>query len=242
MPDFVMVIATLNEQKYIEGLIKSSNKLLSHMFKNYIIVVIDESSTDNTVKIVKKIMKKNKSVNLIENRVAASRGLDVRYAMSKYDSKLYFYIDADLEPTLIYLKDAINSYNKGCEYVTGSRYVDESLLKRPPLRKFVSKTYNRLINIIFGDKILDHQCGFKLFGKKAFKIMEKVSTERHWMWDTEINLIMTYNKINICEIPIKWVERRGNKTSIRRLINDIWTSSLGIIRLFYRFRIRDEYS
>jgi len=242
MLDFVMVIPTLNEQKYIGALVDTSNKLLRTMFKSYMIVVVDESSTDNTIKIMKSIMKENKSVNLIGNRTPASRGLDVRYAMSKYDSKLYFCIDADLEPTVKYLKDAVKAYNSGCEYVTGSRYINEKLVKRPPLRKLVSKSYNKLINIIFNDKVRDHQCGFKLFSKKAFKIAESASKERHWMWDTEVNLIMSYSDLKICEIPIEWTERRGNRTPIRRLLTDICTSIPGIFVLFYRFRIKKEYS
>lgn len=242
MLDFVMVIPTLNEERYIAEIVKSSDKLLSSMFKSYKIVVVDESSTDATTKIIKALMKTHKTLALISGRTPGNRGLDVRYGLSKYDSRLYFFTDADLKPSLPYIRNMVKAQKSGCDVITGSRYIEENLISRPPLRKAVSKSYNLILNILFDEGIKDHQCGFKLFSKKAFRLINKLSRERHWCWDAESLFIAHYNNMKICEIPIVFIERRSGRTSIKRLLSDVSIYAPGTARLFYRFRIIKKYS
>ncbi len=241
MLDFVMVVPTLNEQRYVGEMVEGADLLLSSLFKSYRIVVVDESSKDATVDIVKRLMKRHKSLNLIESRTPGNRGLDVRYAMSRYDSKLYFFSDADLKPSLPYIKKMIKAYKNDCDVVTGSRYVAGASVSRPPLRKAVSKCYNLMLNILFGENIKDHQCGFKLFSRKAFRIINRKSVENHWMWDVEVFLIALSNGMRIGEVPVRMRERRSRRTPIKRLMSDVSIHGPGILRLFYRYRMLNEY-
>lgn len=242
MLDFVMVIPTLNEERYIGEMLAAADKQLSEMFKKYRIVVVDESSKDATTKIVRQFMRTHKSVALISGRKPANRGFDVEYGMSKYDAKAYFYIDADLKPSLPYLNNAIKRFRNGCDVVTGSKYANESIAKRPPLRTAVSKSYNLMVNLVFGDNILDHQCGFKLFNRNAFSIIKKRSKEKHWVWDTEVLLIAHYNNLKVCEIPILMKERKwAKRTPLKRLLKDVAEFTTGLSKMFYRFKIMKEY-
>jgi glycosyltransferase AglD len=242
MLDFVMVVPTLNEEVYIGEIVSSADALLGRMFRHYRIVVVDESSTDRTVQIVRQLMRRHKSLRLIDRRTPGNRGLDARYGMSKFDARLYFYIDADLKPSLPYLRELVKKGREGYDVVTGSRYVDEGLVRRPPLRTAVSKCYNLLLNILFGEDIKDHQCGFKLFSRRAFVHINRQSEENHWMWDVEIFLIAQCNRLSICEVPIVYIERKSKRTPILRLLKDIRIHSPGIARLYYRYRIRKECS
>lgn len=241
MLEFLLVIPTLNEERYIGEIIESSDKLLKSMFKNYKIVVVDESSTDDTVKIIKKIFSRYKSLRLIEGRTPGNRGFDVRYAMSKYDSRMYFFTDADQKPGIPYLRKLIDASKNGCDVVTGSRYANEKLTKRPPLRKTVSKSYNYLLNVLFNDDIKDHQCGFKLFNRKAFRLINELSEEKHWCWDAETLYIAKWHNLKICEVPILFTERKSNRTPIVRLVRDILIYAPGTARLYYRFKIVKRY-
>lgn len=243
MLDFVMVIPTLNEERYIGEMLIAANRQLSKAFRSYKIVVVDESSKDKTAEIVRKFIKAHRSVALISGRKPGNRGFDVKYGMSKYEAKAYFFIDADLKPSLPYLGNAMRHLGKGCEVVTGSKYANESMARRPPLRTAVSKSYNLIVNLLFGDSILDHQCGFKLFSSKAFKIIKKASKERHWVWDTEVLLIARYNGLKVCEMPILMKERKwAKRTPLKRLFKDIAEFTSGLAKMFYRFRILKEYS
>jgi glycosyltransferase involved in cell wall biosynthesis len=238
----VLVIPTFNEGRYITEILDSSDKILSKLFDDYKIVVVDASTDNATKHITNKFIAKNKRIAIIRRNKRGQRGLDVIYAMSQYKSRLYFYIDADLTPSLRYLRKAIKEYDKGYQLVLGSRYLDRRLLKRPKLRKMVSLGYNKMIRIMFGDQIKDHQCGFKLFDENVLSVIKEKGKEKHWAWDTEMILITYYNKFRIKEIPIRWVERRSDVTSLKRLIKDISLFLPSILSMLYRFRILRDYN
>ncbi|MGA3020723.1 MAG: glycosyltransferase [Candidatus Micrarchaeales archaeon] len=241
MLDFLLVIPTLNEKDYVEEMLNGAIKLIDPLFKKYLIVVVDASSDDGTEEIIKRMMKTNPQIRLIRRKLRGQRGADVMYGMSRYESKLYLYIDTDLYPSLGYLKDLLAAYEKGCDVVLGSRYLKSSRLHRPPLRYAFSKIYNSLINLLFWDGVKDHQIGFRLFDRKAFTLLYENCREKHWAWDTEVILLAHFNHLKICEVPIRWVERRNKKTSLRRLSKDILIFTPSIVRLFYRFRIANEF-
>jgi dolichol-phosphate mannosyltransferase len=241
MLDFLLVIPTLNEKNYVEEMLNGAIKFVGPLFKKYIIVVVDASSDDGTEEIIERMMKTNPQIRLIRRKRRGQRGADVMYGMSRYESKLYSYIDTDLYPSLGYLKSMLAAHEKDYDMVLGSRYLKSSQLHRPPLRYIFSKLYNLLINLLFWDRVKDHQIGFRLFDRKAFTLLYKNCREKHWAWDTEAILIAHFNHLKICEIPIRWVERRNKKTSLRRLFNDIIIFTPSIIRLFYRFRIANEF-
>ena len=161
--------------------------------------------------------------------------------MHRYRAKTYCYVDADLLPSMHHMKELLKRYDKGYDVVLASRYKNGSLLKRPPLRKAVSLAYNKMINILFDESIRDHQCGFKLFSARAFRLIYRNSEENHWVWDTEAILLAHYNGMRICEVPVIWEERRSKSTSVVRLLKDIGIFIPGMARLFYRFRIRREF-
>lgn len=241
MLDFLLVIPTFNEEKFIEDMISSSDKMLSKMYRNYRIVIIDAHSTDATIRMVKNIARKMPTVEIFETGIRGKRGRDVLYGMHKFSSRLYCYMDADLSPSVSHIRDLVREQEKGYDVVLASRYSYGSVLKRPPLRKTVSLAYNKAINLIFGDVVSDHQCGFKLFSKKAFDKIYASSKEDHWAWDTEAILLAHYKGLSMHEVPIKWSERRASRTGIARLLKDVCIFIPGIARLFYRFRIRRSF-
>ncbi len=239
MLDFLLVIPTMNEEKYIAEILKETEAMLKKIFSNYKIVIVDASSHKSTITLLKNLTKNNKDVELITGRKPYNKGGDVMYTFSRYDSKLYCFIDSDLAPSIEYLKQMLSYYSHKCDLTIGSRYADGAVVCRPKLRLFVSVLYNKLINIFFGDKIKDHQCGLKMFNRKALMIIKKFSQENHFAWDTESILICTYKGLKLCEMPIYWVERRGKKTSIRRLLNDTLVFIPAMMRMFYRFKVKD---
>ena len=242
MFEFLLVIPTLNEDKYIGSMLSNSEKELRSIYSDgrFLIVVADAGSEDATISVVERFMKNHRNVVLTRSSHIAERGYDVMHAMSMHKSKLYCYIDADLAPSLPYLKRAITKSAEGYDLVLGSRYLRASITRRPAVRRLFSIVYNGLIRNMFSDGITDHQCGFRIFNRKAFRVLSKKSTERHWVWDTEVILIARHSNLKIIETPIKWVEQRSDKTNYSRLLKDILLFIPGIARLIHRFILGRE--
>lgn len=240
MLDFVLVIPARNESEYISDIVLKADKSLSRFLNNYKIVVVDASSEDETVEMVKSIAKKNHRVEVLTGREPGAKGADIMYGFSRYDSELYGFIDSDIVSALDSLGDLLK-YRKEYDVVIGSRYIGPQLPNRPKLRLYISLTYNALLSLLFDDKIHDHQCGFKLFSKKAVRLISKYSVESHWPWDTEALLICRCGGLKIMERRINWREVRSRKgnANIKRAISDVYLFIIPMFRMIYRFRVRN---
>jgi glycosyltransferase AglD len=232
-----LVVPAYNEEKFIEKSISFVEEyLLKSSLKKYkaSILIAEDGSTDNTLNIITNLSNKYDNIIIRHNPTKLGRGRAVKEAWRNIDADIYAYLDADLATPVSYLDtllDKCNNNNNGFDVVTGSRYVEHSEVKRPFLRNIVSRSYNYLINIIFGTSVKDHQCGFKAVTKNACRIICQKSIFDDWFWDTEIFVIARRNGLSVCEFPIKWQEKRGTKTPVKRLLKDISIHGLGIIKL-----------
>ncbi len=159
------------------------------------------------------------------------RGWALRKLWSHIDADYYAFSDADFSAAPSFLVEAIRQAQRGSDIVVGSRYVPGSTVNRPPVRHAVSRMYNRLVRLIFRDGIFDHQCGLKVFSRKAIERLLPISTEDSWFWDTEMLVLAHEAGLHVTEIPIRWIERKSRRTSIIRLLSDVYLHGAGLIRL-----------
>ena len=84
-PFFSIVIPVHNSESYLE---KSLNSIINQTFQNFEVLIIDDSSSDNTVKVIeRKIDNLNnfKLIKLSKNLgVAAARNVGIKSARGKY--------------------------------------------------------------------------------------------------------------------------------------------------------------
>lgn len=238
MLDFILVIPARNEEQYIEGILRKADKTLKNLLKNYKIVVVDASSTDGTVGLVENIARTNKRIDIIKNRERGAKGADIMYAFSKYNSKLYGFIDSDIVSSIDSLGDMLRQKDD-YDVIIGSRYMGSDVPERPMIRLYISRTYNKLLSLMFDDGVKDHQCGFKLFNKKAVELIRRYSLEKHWPWDTEALLICKYGGLRIYEMRVNWkeVRSRGGDANLKRAISDVYLFIVPMARMIYRFKI-----
>ena len=239
-----LVIPTHNEEKLIESSINSLEQYISSLNDhdyNISILIAEDGSTDNTIKIANTLVAKYKNIILRHNPVKLGRGRAVKEAWKAFDANVYAYVDADMAAKLDYIDKLLESCGNGYEIVTGSRYLEYSDVKRPFLRKKVSQVYNHLINKLFHTTVKDHQCGFKAVTKNARSIILEESIFDDWFWDTEVFVIARNKGLSVFEFPIEWQENRGSKTPLRRLLKDMWIHGMGIVKLMWKTSAKLSY-
>ena len=91
-PKLSVIVSVYNTEKYIE---KCLDSLLNQTYKNIEIVVINDCSTDNSLRILKKYAKKYDNIKLLENKenkgLSYSRNIGLDNASGDYIG----YIDSD---------------------------------------------------------------------------------------------------------------------------------------------------
>ncbi len=119
---FSIIISAYNVEKYIETAIDSITK---QTFKDYELIVVNDGSTDRTLK----ILKTYKNIRIINNRKNIGLGASRNKAIKKAIGEYILYLDAD---DTLYSNDTLDRINKtigdknldicyfGVQYVGGS--------------------------------------------------------------------------------------------------------------------------
>ena len=105
---YTIIITVYNKEKYIERALKSA---INQNFENYEIMVVNDGSTDNSEKIIKKYQKKHKFKYFYKENTGIA---DTRnFAIEMVETDYFLFLDADDYLSLDLLKtvDEYDSYD-----------------------------------------------------------------------------------------------------------------------------------
>jgi hypothetical protein len=83
----------------------------------------------------------------------------------------------------------------------------------------------------------DTQCGFKLFSRRAARLIASLQRIERFGFDVEILYIARKHGFRILEVPVVWNDVAGTKVSLRGGLNafaDPWRVRLNDLRGYYR--------
>lgn len=205
-----IIIPAYNEEKTIGIVLDKLAKLsLGKIDKE--IVVVDDGSKDNTVKIVKEKQKNNKEIILIVKKANGGKGTAVLEGIKKAKGEILLIQDADLEynpDDIPRLLDPIQK--KKAKVVYGTRLRKEFKLsgknKTPLPFHFIGNKFLSLItSILYGEAITDMETGYKVFTKDSIDGIKFKS--RSFEFEPEITAKILKKGIRILELDIDIVPR-----------------------------------
>lgn len=216
----LIVLPTYNEADNIN---KVLDNLLNFDFLD--VLVVDDSSTDGTVDIVKSWIKKTDRVNLIQR--PAKLGLGTAYITGfkwglERDYDLFFEMDSDLSHNPNDIPRFIDKINEGFDVVIGSRYMNNtiSVVGWDFKRLLLSKFANWYATTILGLRDLsDITSGFRCYRRKVLEtvMLDKIKSNGY-----SFQIEMAYKSyklgFKVGEIPIIFYERNGGSSKMSKKI------------------------
>jgi glycosyltransferase involved in cell wall biosynthesis len=227
----VVTVPAYNERKNLEKCVEKLIQETLPLKEEFVVVIAEDGSTDGTDVVAKRLDAEHLKVIFFHSAKKLGRGLALKRVWNKVQGDIYVFVDADLATDMKYYPQLINSIREGYDMATGSRYIKGAKVNRPFLRDFISRIYNRLIRMMYKDKIFDHQIGFKAFSKRLIKDELNKCRSDGWFWDTEIIVRSIHDHYRVTEFPVEWEEKKGKNTSVKRLMSDIFIHGSGLIRL-----------
>jgi len=151
-----------NEEANIEAQTKDALRVLPQFANKFEIILVDDGSIDKTGKIGQKLAQKYRLVKIIRHRVNKGYGGALKTGLKNSRYKWIFFTDGDRQFKLTDLSELIEKSDKA-DLVIGYRQ------KRAdsPIRLLNAKLFNLLIKILFGLKVRDVDCAFKLIKKRV---------------------------------------------------------------------------
>ncbi|MDO8487515.1 MAG: polyprenol monophosphomannose synthase [Candidatus Curtissbacteria bacterium] len=226
-----IVIPTYNEALNIKNLISAVRKEVK---RNDKIIIVDDSTGDNTAQIVKKIAKSDKNVFAIERKIKKGRGSAIfegfRFAQ-KFKPAYFIEMDADFSHDPQAIPELLAQIKKGSDVVIGSRYLAQSKILNWPLsRKIFSRFSNLYAKFLLGVPISDFTNGYRIYNAKSVKFLlgeDLRSTGYIMLSETAYKLKKA--KFKFAEIPITFINRKRGKSNTN--FSEIKNAFIGILRI-----------
>jgi glycosyltransferase involved in cell wall biosynthesis len=168
-----------NERENIESLVFEAAEVLDGLGREYEIIVVDDGSTDGTGPLADALAAKVPTLKVVHHAVNSGYGMALRSGFQAASKDLVFYTDGDRQFDLKELP-GILPLMEHFDIVSCYR-----LNRREGLiRRFNAFCWTRLVCLLFGLKLKDIDCAFKLYKREIFDRFELVSTGA--LIDTEI--------------------------------------------------------
>ena len=223
--------ATYNEVDNVEVLVKR----IAKYSKNTDILIIDDNSPDGTKKIIFRLQKRLKRLNVIIRR--GKLGLDTahkfayNFAIKKGYTNLIT-MDADLSHDPIKINKMIKIL-KNNEFVIGSRYMAGGKCEMSFIRTLLSFFGNKFIKLFLNincNEFTTSYRGFNLKKLNKFNLNKINSNGYSFFMETIVQL--KRSGFNIKEIPINFRNRIHGKSKIPKI--EIFRTLKNVVLLYFK--------
>lgn len=216
-----IIIPSYNEEKRLSKTLISVDNYLKKQNYDYEILVVNDGSKDNTVKIANELKKTIKNLRIIDNQENHGKGYVVRQGMIEAKGDYRLFSDADNSTSIDHIERMWPWFEKGYDVVIGSRDVKGSILNPPQpwfRRVIFGNGFKFIRKIIIGLWFInDTQCGFKCFSKKAAENIFSMARVDGFAFDVEILKIAKRFNYKIKEVPIVWINDLESKVKLKHV-------------------------
>ena len=201
-----IIIPVYNEELNVESTYDNLLKAIKFVkLVNYEIIFINDGSTDNSLKIIKKIVKKSKKILLINNFKNLGLSLSIFKSISCAKKKFIWWLPSDNNLDYKEISKIISNYSN-LDFI-----LTKHIMKRPFFRVVISNGYTALVNTIFFLNIPYYNCLF-FIKREVLKNIKVRSKSQFWMAELTIKLLRASRNYEIR--TLKLIERKKGTSKI----------------------------
>ena len=234
-PSLLLLIPAYNEERRIEPVLRDYAQFFgTHYPGKFQIVVILNGCTDNTLGVVQRVAADFPAVRALEFKQPIHKGgaLIEGLKLSSH-ADLIGYVDADgATPPRAFLDLVRHMDNADC--VVGSRWLADSILhqEQTTTRKFFSRGFHFIVQLLFRLNIHDTQCGAKVMKCEVVENIHDKLRIADMAFDINLLVAIKYAGYRIREVPTEWTDKAGSKVT-----SSLFRSSLAMLLSVIRVRL-----
>ncbi len=217
-----------NEETNIKKTVLNAKKVLENIgISRWEIIVVNDGSSDKTGEIAVKLRKKDKRIRVINH--SSNRGYGAALKSGLYNSRYNWiaFTDSDGQFDFSEISNFLGKQKEtGADIVVG--YYKKRRVKKSII--LTSKIWEAFIYVLFGLKVRDIDCGFKLLSKNVVNRIDHLESERGAFISSELLLKAKNAGFKIVELPVNHYPRAGGEATGRKL-NVIIQSFIDLFKL-----------
>lgn len=218
LPAFSVIVPALNEERCIEAFLERVSRYLESRVPSWEIIVVDDGSSDATVRLVEHWIRSEPRVRLLR-QAHGGKGSAVRRGMLEARGAWRFMADADLsvapETWDVFLD--MTREPGAADVVVGSREAEGARrIGEPFARHVIGRVFNLLVQVCAVSSVNDTQCGFKLFRSDAAVTLFPHLTVEGFAFDVELLFLARRCGFTIREVGVVWICRTDSRVRVGR--------------------------
>ena len=153
-----------NDGGTIASMVALMDLTLQKLTDDYEIIVIDDGSTDHSRVILKELENKYERLRVILHEKNKGYGGALKTGFYSATKELIFYTDGDFQYDVSEVTKLLPEINENIDIVNGYKIHRSD----PFHRKIIGRTYHWIMRLMFGFKIKDVDCDFRLIRRSVF--------------------------------------------------------------------------
>jgi glycosyltransferase involved in cell wall biosynthesis len=230
-PSLLLLIPAYNEEARIEPVLRDYAQFFRQNYPGkFQLVVVLNGCTDNTLGVVQKVAAEFPTVRADEFKQPIGKGGALIEGLKlASQGELIGYVDADgATPPHAFLELVKKMSEADC--VVGSRWLPDSVIHQAQTgnRRFASRVFDFIVQLMFGLNIHDTQCGAKVMKREVVEKVHPFLRIADMAFD--INLLVAIKRagFRIREVPTEWTDKAGSKVA---LASSSLTMFLSVVRV-----------
>jgi glycosyltransferase involved in cell wall biosynthesis len=217
-----------NEEANLDSMIEQAVAVGESYGVDYEVIVVDDGSRDRSAEIVRGWSKRNPRVWLIQHEKNKGYGAALRTGLRNARKELVFLVDGDNQ---FQLADVEKLFSKidSCDAVVGYRLNRQDT----PARRLNGFLWTQLNKLLFGLRVRDVDCAFKLFRRRALEGLDLKAD--HLLIHAEILARIRKKGLKIEEIGVDHHPRTAGKATATRL-SSVLRTFRELFWLYWRIR------
>ena len=249
----LIFIPAYNVEKKITGVFKKIPRYILKQY-NINILIVEDNSKDNTLKVIKKNINKkiikNTKINLIINKKNLGYGgvqkVAYNYAIrKKFDYVIMLHGDGQYAPEE--LPNLLNGLNRNkFDVVIGSRMIKKknALKGGMPLYKLIGNIIlTKIQNFLLNKNLAEFHSGYRIYSVKSLKSIPFHLNTNDFHFDTEIliQLFIINSKIKEISIPTFYGDEICHVNGMKYAFNIVKTTFIALLQNKFDLKFTKKY-
>jgi glycosyltransferase involved in cell wall biosynthesis len=222
-----------NEEVALRGTVEKADKILPKIAETYEILIINDGSKDRTGEIADQLAKENKKIRVIHHH--QNRGYGAALKSGLYQAKYSWIVFTDADGQFDFSE--IAKFFEVQEKTKADLVIGYYLQRKVPFYRILASKYlwELPVFLLFGLRVRDIDCGFKLIRKEVIEKIPKLEAERGPFITTELLVKAKKAGFKIAEIGVHHYPRKAGQATGASL-KVIFSAYFDLIRLWKKVK------
>ncbi|MEI7435917.1 MAG: glycosyltransferase [bacterium] len=200
-------------------------------------LVVVNGSTDGTEGLLRSYAARYPQVRCLVEPARVGKGGALMLGFRAASGNMIGFVDADGSTPPAAFQELVDRIGDAGAIIASRWRAGAVVSPRQPFaRRFASRLFNRLTNLMFGLRLTDTQCGAKLMRREALlNVLPHLGITR-WAFDVDLLFQLRRAGFSVDEVPTRWHDVEGSKVQVGRASAEMLAALIRLRLIYSPFR------